>query len=233
MNRTSAITRFGRRALMVVLVLALILLLLPYLITPIYLFVRPVSTPMLWRWVTGARVERIWVPIEAVAPSLPRAVVAAEDGHFCRHHGVDLGEIREAIADARNGGALRGGSTITQQVAKNLFLWQGRSFVRKALELPLALWIDLVMPKRRILEIYLNIAAWGPDGEFGAEAGARRVFSKSARDVTAAEAALMAAMLPNPSRRNARRPGPGMRRLGQLYETRARAAALDACVRVR
>ncbi|MGA2124628.1 MAG: monofunctional biosynthetic peptidoglycan transglycosylase [Xanthobacteraceae bacterium] len=233
MNRTSAITRFGPRALMVILVLALFLLLLPYLITPIYLFVRPVSTPMLWRWVTAARVERIWVPIEAVAPSLPRAVLAAEDGHFCSHHGIDLGEIREAIADARNGGALRGGSTITQQVAKNLFLWQGRSFVRKALELPLALWIDLVMPKRRILEIYLNIAAWGPNGEFGAEAGARRAFAKSARDVTAAEAALLAAMLPNPSRRNARRPGPGMRRLGQLYETRARAAALDACVRVR
>jgi monofunctional glycosyltransferase len=234
MSRTFAFVRFGPRALIVVLVVALCLLLLPYLITPIYLFARPVSTPMLWRWMTGARVERIWVPIEAVAQPLPRAVLAAEDAHFCRHHGVDLGEIREAIADARNGGGLRGGSTITQQVAKNLFLWQGRSFVRKALEFPLALWIDLVMPKRRILEIYLNIAEWGPNGEFGAEAGARRAFAKSARDVTAAEAALMAAMLPNPSRRNARRPGPGMRRLGQLYETRARAAAaIDACVRVR
>jgi len=234
MSRTFAISRFARRALIIILVLTLCLLLLPYLITPLYLFARPVSTPMLWRWLTGARVERSWVPIEAVAPSLPRAVIAAEDAHFCRHHGVDLGEIREAIADARDGAGLRGGSTITQQTAKNLFLWPGRSFVRKALEFPLALWIDLVTPKRRILEIYLNIAEWGPNGEFGGEAGARWAFAKSARDLTAPEAALMAAMLPNPLRRNAQRPGPGMRRLGRLYETRARAAAaIDACVRVR
>jgi monofunctional glycosyltransferase len=234
MSRTSAITRFGRRALMVILVLALILLLLPYLITPIYLFVRPISTPMLWRWVTGARVERIWVPIEAVAPSLPRAVLAAEDAQFCRHHGVDLGEIREAIADARNGGALRGGSTITQQVAKNLFLWQGRSYVRKALEFPLALWVDFVLPKRRILEIYLNIAEWGPNGEFGAEAATRHAFGKGARSLGPREAALLAAILPNPIRRSAGRPGPGVRRLAGLYEGRARAASQTAeCIQSR
>jgi monofunctional glycosyltransferase len=232
MSRTFAIRRFGPRALIVILVVALCLLLLPYLITPFYLFVRPVSTPMLRRWVTGARVERSWVPIDAMAQPLPRAVIAAEDARFCRHHGVDLGEIREAINGARNGAGLRGGSTITQQTAKNLFLWPGRSYVRKVLELPLALWIDLILPKRRILEIYLNIAEWGPNGEFGAEAGARRAFAKSARDVTPAEAALMAAMLPNPMRRNAKRPGPALRRLGQLYEMRARAAA-DACVRMR
>jgi monofunctional biosynthetic peptidoglycan transglycosylase len=233
-NPSSATGRLGPRLLVIVLIVALCLLLLPYLITPVYLFVRPVSTPMLWRWMTGARVERIWVPIESVARALPRAVIAAEDAHFCGHHGVDLGEIREAIAEARDGAALRGGSTITQQTAKNLFLWSGRSFVRKALELPLALWIDLVLPKQRILEIYLNVAEWGPNGEFGAEAGARRAFAKSARDVTVAEAALMAAMLPNPARRNGKHPGPGLRRLGLLYETRARAAvALDACVRAR
>src|SRR5262249_22217128 len=116
--------------------------------------------------------------------------------------------------------------------AKNLFLWSGRSFLRKALELPLALWIEVVLPKRRILEIYLNIAEWGPNGEFGAEAGARHAFGKSAREVSASEAALMAAMLPNPVRRNARRPGPGLRRLGRLYQVRA-AAALDACLHQR
>jgi monofunctional glycosyltransferase len=224
----------GLRLLRVLAIVLAVVLLLPYLIAPIYLFVRPVSTLMVWRWMTGARVERLWVPIEAVAPALPLAVITAEDARFCGHHGVDFREIREAVADAKDGGDLRGGSTITQQVAKNLFLWPGRNYVRKALELPLALWIDLIMPKRRILEIYLNVAEWGPNGEFGAEAGARRAFAKSAREVTATQAALMAAMLPNPVRRNARQPGPGLRRLGHLYETRARAAgALDACVRVR
>src|SRR5207237_6429467 len=119
-------------------------------------------------------------------------------------------ELREAIDDADDGARLRGGSTITQQVAKNLFLWPGRSFVRKALEAPLALWIDLVLPKRRILEIYLNVAEWGPNGEFGVEAGARRAFNKPARSLNASEAALLAAVLPNPLRRSARQPGPAV-----------------------
>ena len=109
-----------------------------------------------------------------------------------------LPEIRDAIADADDLDDLRGGSTITQQVAKNLFLWPGRSFVRKALELPLALWIDLVLPKRRVLEIYLNIAEWGPNGEFGVEAGSRRAFGKSARDLVPHQAAMLAAVLPKP-----------------------------------
>jgi monofunctional biosynthetic peptidoglycan transglycosylase len=127
---------------------------------------------------------------------------------------------------------VRGGSTITQQVAKNLFLWQGRSFVRKALEFPLALWIDLILPKRRILEIYLNIAEWGPNGEFGAEAGARRAFGKSARDLSRYDAALLAATLPNPVSRNAHQPGPGLRRLAGLYVARAaRAPAAANCAR--
>src|SRR5581483_3768127 len=136
------------------------------------------------------------------------AVLIAEDQRFCEHHGVELGEIREAIQDAENWEDMRGGSTITQQVAKNLFLWQGRSYLRKALEFPLALWVDLVLSKRRILEIYLNIAEWGPDGEFGAEAGARRAFGKSARDLSRYQAALRAAVLPNPHDRGARHPGP-------------------------
>ena len=134
-----------------------------------------------------------------IAPVLPVTVIASEDGRFCSHRGVDWQEIRERLDDADDFGEARGGSTITQQTAKNLFLWQGRSFVRKALEFPLALWIDLVLPKRRILEIYLNIAEWGPNGEFGAEAGSRRAFNKSGGD-HAREAALLAAMLPNPIR---------------------------------
>ena len=126
---------------------------------------------------------------------------------------------------------MRGGSTITQQVAKNLFLWPGRSWLRKALEFPLALWIDLVLSKRRILEIYLNIAEWGPNGEFGVEAGSRYAFGKSARDLTHYQAALLAAVLPNPAARNAHRPGPGLRRLAGLYVGRsahARAASTSA-----
>jgi monofunctional biosynthetic peptidoglycan transglycosylase len=127
---------------------------------------------------------------------------------------------------------MRGGSTITQQVAKNLFLWQGRSYVRKALEFPLALWIDLILPKRRVLEIYLNIAEWGPNGEFGAEAGSRRAFGKSAQDLSRYEGALMAATLPNPTNRNARRPGPGLQRLAGLYVARAtKSPAAAGCLR--
>jgi monofunctional biosynthetic peptidoglycan transglycosylase len=169
-----------------------------------------------------------------MSPSLPLMVIIAEDGRFCSHHGVDLAEIREAIAEADDFDEMRGGSTITQQLAKNLFLWQGRSYLRKALEFPLALWIDLVLPKRRIMEIYLNVAQWGPNGEFGAEAGARRAFSKSAREVSRYQASLLAAMLPNPAARNARQPGPGLRRLAGLYVARAeRAPSAGSCLRQR
>src|SRR5690242_2951495 len=187
---------------------------------------------MLWRRLTGARVERQYVPIARISPSLTLAVIVAEDGRFCGHHGVDLAELREAFAEADDMDEMRGGSTITQQVAKNLFLWQGRSLLRKALEFPLALWIDLVLSKRRILEIYLNIAEWGPNGEFGVEAGAQRAFGRSARDLSRYQAALLAAALPNPVKRNARQPGPGLRRLAGLYVARAaQASGAAACVR--
>ena len=167
-----------RRSLLALAVIVVILLGLPYLIAPLYRFVQPVSTPMLWRWATGKRVDRIVVPIGRIAPTLPIAVIVAEDGTFCHNRGIDLGALREAMEEADELGDARGGSTITQQVAKNLFLWPGRSFVRKVLEMPLAVWINLVLPKRRVLEIYLNIAEWGPNGEFGAEAGARWAFGK-------------------------------------------------------
>jgi len=208
------------------------LVLLPYLIAPLYRFVDPVSMPMLWRRLTGARVERIVVPLGRIAPALPLTVIMAEDGSFCRNRGIDLGAMREAFDEADDLGEARGGSTITQQAAKNLFLWPGRSLVRKALELPLALWINLVLPKRRVLEIYLNIVEWGPDGEFGAEAASRFAFGKPARNLTAREAAELAAILPNPVHRSARAPSAMIRRLAGLYERRAAAnPARDACVR--
>lgn len=206
------------------------LLLLPYLLSPLYLFGEPHSTLMLARWAGGARVERAWVPLEAMAESLPVSVIAAEDARFCRHPGIDLVEIRDTIGDADSLSDLRGASTLSQQTAKNLFLWPGRHFLRKFLETPLALWLDLVLGKRRLLEIYLNIAEWGPNGEFGAEAAARRAFGKSARDLRPYEAALLAAALPNPSRRNPGRPGPRLRRLAKIYERRATTPRIAACL---
>src|SRR5664279_3747202 len=210
----------------------LALLVLPYLIVPLYAFGKSVSTVMLWRQLAGGRVQRNYVPLSRISPALALAVIVAEDGRFCTHHGVDFAEIRDALADADDLGDVRGGSTITQQVAKNLFLWPGRSWLRKALELPLALWIDLVLSKRRILEIYLNIAEWGPNGEFGVEAGSRYAFGKPARELSPTQAALLAAVLPSPATRNAHAPGPGLRRLAGLYVGRsAQAGAAAACVR--
>lgn len=226
-----AILRRFRVALSVIILFPL---LLPYLIAPLYRFVQPVSTPMLWRWAKGERVERIFVPLDRIAPALPLTVIVAEDGNFCHNRGVDLGALREALQQADDIEEARGGSTITQQAAKNLFLWSGRSFVRKALEFPLALWINLVLPKRRVIEIYLNIAEWGPNGQFGAETAARFAFGKSARDLTARESGELAAILPNPLRRSARAPSTLVRRLAGLYEYRAAAhPALDACIRSR
>ena len=221
-----------RRLARTIAIIVVILVLAPYAIAPIYRFVDPVSMPMLWRRIAGQRVERIVVPLDHISPVLALAVIVAEDGSFCRNRGVDLGAIREAMKQSGDIGEARGASTITQQTAKNLFLWEGRSFVRKALELPLALWLNLVLPKPRILEIYLNIAEWGPNGEFGAEAGARWAFGKSARDLTPYQAAALAAILPNPVRRSAKTPGVLVRRLAALYERRSiQFAALDACVR--
>jgi monofunctional glycosyltransferase len=219
--------RIARNLLLIVLGM----LLLPYLLAPFYRFGHPVSTLMAWRLLTGAPVSRPWIDFGAIGPSLPRSVVASEDAKFCSHHGVDWGALRDVIDDAEDGEVTRGGSTITQQVAKNLFLWPGRSVVRKALELPLALWIDLVLPKQRILEIYLNIAEWGPSGQFGAEAGSAYAFGHPASAVSPREAALLAAILPNPVRRSARNPGPGVRRLAGTYTARAQSSGLQRCWR--
>lgn len=227
MNQKSANLRIARNLLLI----ALAVLLLPYLVAPFYRVGHPVSTLMAWRWVTGAPVSRQWIDFNAISPALPRSVVASEDAKFCSHHGVDWDALREVIDDAEDGEVARGGSTITQQLAKNLFLWPGRSVVRKGLEIPLAIWIDLVLPKQRILEIYLNIAEWGPSGQFGAEAGAAHAFGRSGSTLSPREAALLAAILPNPVKRSARNPGPGVRRLAGTYVARAQATALQRCWR--
>jgi monofunctional glycosyltransferase len=181
-----------------------------------YRWVNPVSTLMLGRWVTGRPVEHVAVPLEAVSPHLTLAVVTSEDARFCRHGGIDWDALRQVMDDDGEDGPSRGASTITMQTAKNLFLWPGRSYLRKAVELPLALYLDLVWGKRRSLENYLNIAEWG-EGVFGAEAAARRHFGKSARDLTRGEAALLATALPNPIRRLAGRASSAHRaRAGRL-----------------
>jgi len=231
MPRTRKLTT--KRVLVFVAAALCVALAAPYLIAPFYRVIDPVSTLMIWRWLTGTRVERTWLPLDRIAPTLPLAVIVAEDGTFCHNRGIDLGAMREAMEQSEDDFALsRGASTITQQAAKNLFLWHGRSLVRKALELPLAVWLYLVLPKRRMLEIYLNIVEWGPNGEFGAEAASRYAFGKSARTLNAREAAELAAILPNPRQRSARAPGAPVRRLAGLYERRsADHPGLGACVR--
>ena len=218
------------RIVKILLVALAVVFLAPYVIAPFYRFGHPVSTLMAWRSLRGAPMQRDWIDLAAMSPALPRSVIAAEDAHFCKHHGIDWGALREAIDDAQEDGTpFRGASTITQQVAKNLFLWQGRDFVRKALEFPLALWIDLVLPKPRILEIYLNIAEFGPRGQFGVEAGSTYAFGKSAASLSPREAALLASILPNPVKRSAKTPGPGVRRLAGTYVARAQASSLATC----
>jgi len=217
------------KSLLLVLVIAL---LVPYLLVPFYRTGHPVSTLMAWRSFRGAPMQRQWIDLSAMSSYLPRSVVAAEDAHFCKHRGIDWGALREAIDDAQEDGTpFRGASTITQQVAKNLFLWQGRDPIRKVMEFPLALWIDFVLPKPRILEIYLNIAELGPQGQFGAEAGSAYAFGKSAANLSPCEAALLASILPNPVKRSARTPGPGVRRLAATYMARGQASSLQTCWR--
>jgi monofunctional glycosyltransferase len=222
-----------RRLVAILAIVAAALVILPYVIVPFYRFVMPISMPMLWRFATGARVERLVVPLSRISPALRLTVIAGEDGSFCHNPGIDLGEIRQALEQSNdNLDEARGASTITQQTAKNLFLWQGHSIVRKVLEIPLALWMTLVLPKRRILEIYLNIAEWGANGEFGAEAGARFAFGKSASELNIYQAAELAAILPNPVQRSARNPNALVRRLAGIYVRRAAdLSGLDICVR--
>jgi monofunctional biosynthetic peptidoglycan transglycosylase len=192
--------------------------------------VHPISTLMLKNLVTGNGYDRRWVPLDAISPHLAYAVVMSEDGQFCRHDGIDWGELNAVIDDALAGEETRGASTITMQSVKNLFLWQGRSFIRKALEAPLALYFDAILSKRRIMEIYLNIAEWGP-GIYGVEAAAQANFGVSASQLTRRQAALLTVALPNPMTRNPARPGRGLKRLANLIERRAaRSGAYVGCL---
>ena len=170
-----------------------------------YATVRPpISTLMLGRYITGKPVERSWTPLADISPNLAAAVVMSEDAQFCTHNGVDWDALTDVMHNPD--GPSRGASTIPMQVAKNLFLWPGRSYLRKALEIPLALFLDAIWTKRRILEVYLNIAEWGNDGVFGAQAATLNYFKKSAGRISLREAALLATTLPNPHLRNPNKP---------------------------
>ncbi|MBZ8132863.1 monofunctional biosynthetic peptidoglycan transglycosylase [Afifella sp. IM 167] len=202
----------------------LFLALMPLLLIPIYSAVNPpVSALMVVKRLGGAPIEKQWVPLEEISPHLVNAVLMAEDAKFCRHIGIDFGELRAAIEEARKGGELRGASTITMQLVKNLFLWPGRSYIRKALEFPLALYADAILSKRRILEIYLNVVEWDR-GVYGAQAAARHYFGKPAAALSRAEGGRLAATLPAPDLRDAARPGPVTAGLARLFARRAAAA---------
>jgi monofunctional biosynthetic peptidoglycan transglycosylase len=193
----------------------------------------PFTAVMLEQPIAFAKLDYRWVDETAIASSAARAAMAGEDQRFLDHHGIDFVSLDRALADYREGDGLRGASTITQQVAKNLFLWQGRSFVRKTLEAYFALLIELLWSKRHILETYLNIAEFGT-GVFGVEAAAQQFFGVPASRLTAPQAALLAAVLPNPHRFNVARPSAYVRsRQGwiltqmRLLESRGHYARLD------
>lgn len=218
-----------RRTLRVAIVLAIIPAVLTFLYMPS--FVHPVSTLMLKDLVTFSGYDRRWVSIDDIAPVLANSVIMSEDGQFCFHRGVDLGELKGVVDDAVAGEITRGASTITMQTVKNLFLWsRPLGTVRKVIELPLAVYFDALMSKRRIMEIYLNIAEWGP-GIYGIEAAARYHFGVSAKNLSRRQAALLAVALPNPITRDPGKPGPGLRRLASLIERRAsRSGAYVGCL---
>lgn len=185
--------------ILIVVILALVVL---------YRFVNPPLTHTIWsEYRRIGKVERDWVPIEDVAPVVARSVVAAEDANYCLHWGFDVVAIRKALEDGGN----RGGSTISQQVVKNVYLWQGRSWIRKALEAGLTPLVEVIWSKRRIVEVYLNVAEMG-EGVFGVAAASERYFERAPDKLTAQQAALIAAILPNPRERSVTQPSSFVRK---------------------
>ena len=224
-RRRSAVGRALRRVILAVLIVAA----LPFLLLPLYAVVNPpVTTVQLLKALGGAGINNSWTDIENISPHLVRAVLVSEDARFCEHRGIDWVEVQNALDD--EDGRLRGASTITMQTVKNLFLWTGRSWIRKALEAPLALYAELFLSKRRIMEIYLNNVEWGT-GVYGATAAAERYFGVSAADLSQTQAALLAAALPAPETRDPANPGRGARRIAERIAARAeKSGPYVACV---
>lgn len=215
----------------VALALALIVV-SPIIGAVVYRFVPPPGTwTMLQRKLSGDVIIHPWTPLKEISPHLVRAVIAAEDSRFCLHKGIDVEAVEKAIESNKNGHKRRGGSTITQQTAKNVFLWQGGGWVRKGFEAYFTVVAERIWGKRRTMELYLNVAEWG-NGYFGAEAAARGRFGKGAKDLSKQEAALLAAVLPSPNKWRAVNPGPYVRMRAATIRKRmevVRNEGLDSC----
>ena len=207
-------------------------LLLPVALTVLYRIVPPPVTPlMVIRLFEGEGIKKDWVPLAKISPHVANSVIALEDNLFCEHAGFDWKQVAEAVSDFSEGERLRGASTISMQTSKNLFLWPGRDFLRKGLEVPLTMMIEFFWDKPRIMEVYLNVVEWGP-GIYGAEAAARAYFGKSAARLTRREAALMAAVLPNPRRWSPAKPTGFLNRRARATYTRvAQLGPLLSCGR--
>jgi monofunctional biosynthetic peptidoglycan transglycosylase len=199
-----------------------------------YRFVPPpVTITMLGDLPAGRGIHKDWMSLSRMDPNMARAAIGAEDGNFCSHHGFDLHAISEAMERNARGRRLRGGSTISQQTAKNAFLWQGRSYLRKGLEAWFTVLIEAIWSKRRIMEVYLNIAETGI-GTYGVNAASQRYFHHDASRLSGTEAARIAAILPLPKKRGAISPSGFTRRYGNNIARRiavVRGSALDACLR--
>ena len=197
----------------------------------------PLTWPMARDAVQGKHVERDWVALGDIAPAVPRSAITAEDARFCTHNGFDFQAMeaaakRNAKAAAKGSTKVRGGSTISQQTAKNAFLWPGRSYLRKGLEAYFTVLIEAIWDKPRIMEIYLNIAEMGP-GIYGVEAAAQHYFHTSAAELSPAQAARIAAILPQPIKRDAAKPGRYVKKYAKRIERHARVVGregIDACL---
>lgn len=224
-KRGAELLRAIGRALVIVLILALFV---PPAWALFYRFVPPpITLLMIERLAQGHGLDRRWRPISHIAPTMVRAAIASEDARFCVHHGFDLHAIDRALAhDARRGARLRGGSTISQQTAKNVFLWPGRSWVRKGVEAWFTVLIETLWGKRRIMEVYLNTVEMGP-GVYGVEAAAERYFHTDAADLSPAEASRLAAVLPRPLKWSAADPGPYVRSRSGRIDARQRTVRAD------
>jgi monofunctional biosynthetic peptidoglycan transglycosylase len=204
----------------------------------LYRFVPPPQTwLMTTRLFQGEGRDYRWRSLDEISPRLVEAVIASEDATFCAHSGFDMKAIERALktnarVEKRGRGRIRGGSTISQQTAKNVFLWPGRDWIRKGLEAGYTVLIETTWGKRRIMEVYLNVAEWGP-GVYGAEAAARHWYGKGADELTPREAARLAAILPSPRRYKAASPGPYIRRRASRIQAAmgtVRNDGLNACV---
>ncbi len=211
-----------RRLLRYVLIALVIVAVSPTVFILAYRVIDPPVTPlMLIRLGDGEGIEKHWRELDDLSPHLARAVIASEDNLFCRHNGFDLKALKEQLEAWQDGAPVRGASTISMQTAKNILLWPKRNLFRKGIEAWMTLQIELIWPKTRILEVYLNIIETGP-GRYGAEAAAMAAFGKSALHLTTREAALIAVTLPNPRQRSAANPSPSLRRLAHTIQARVK-----------